>query len=83
MTCVKTGARIYFDNYGMSVVGDVYLIDNTFIFRWNIDSIEYGDVPVRTTHRIDYIVDSSSWWHREYLGITVVPRHLVIEMAER
>ena len=82
MTCVKTGARIYFRNYGMLVVGDVYLVHDTFIFRWNTNSIQYTD-DKDATHVVDTIQDSNSWWHRDDIGVTVVPGYLVTAWAER
>lgn len=83
MTCVKTGARIYFRNYGMLVAGDVYIVQDTYIFRWNPDSVQYVSNDENATHEVEYIENSESWWHRADLGVTVVPEYLVTAWAER
>lgn len=76
MTCVKTGAMIYFRNYGMLVVGDAFQVGDTYIFRWNIHSIEYTS-DSRATHVVETIMNSGVWWHRDDLGVTVVPNEYV------
>jgi len=77
VTCIKTGARIYFENYRTLVVGDAFCIGNCFIFRWNASSIRYDQSPKDATHIVDFVENSSNWWHRDDLGVTVVPAHLV------
>lgn len=77
MSCIKTGARIYFANYGMMVVGDVFVVMDTFVFRWNVNSKDYEEPSERASHFVELIHDSESWWHRDDLGVTVVPSYLV------
>lgn len=78
MSCIKNGAKIYFENYGMLVVGDVYFLGDCFIFRWNPLSKQFLPAcPEIVTHYIDTIINSESWWHRDDLGVTVVPAYLV------
>lgn len=77
MTCTKTGARIYFLNYGMWVVGDAFFVGDCFIFRWNIHSKQYENAIDHATHIVEDIAMSDSWWHRDDLGVTVVPAYLV------
>lgn len=77
MTCVKTGASVYFYNYGMAVKADVYKARNCYVVRWNVNSRDYrdlldGDWVVRT-----WMGDQV--WHRDDLGITVVPEDLMVE----
>lgn len=83
MTCVKTGARIYFQDYGMMVVGDAYFIGDCFIFRWNVNSKDYNSSAENATYVIDRTVAVSSYWHRDDLGVTVAPAYLVAALAER
>ena len=73
MSCIKTGANVYFHNYGILVRGDVFKIGNTTLIRWNPQSIEYntGDGPANLV--VSNIEDSNLWWHREDIGVTVVP----------
>lgn len=78
MTCIKTGARIFFENYGYGVVGDVFVVGDCYTFRWNNRSVDYNFKSDNATHIVRQIEDSSSWFHREDLGITVVPCYLVI-----
>lgn len=79
MSCVKTGARIYFNNYGMAVVGDVYRVSDSYIFRWNTNSCDFSAKPVDCNYFIDDIEYSDNWWHRDDLGVTVVP-HFYVEV---
>lgn len=76
MSCIKTGAWVYFANYGMRVVCDVYKIGNCYIFRWNVNSAEWGS-PGTSDWEVSTIVNSSKWFHRDDLGITVVPTDFV------
>lgn len=78
MSCTKTGALIYFRNYGMLVRGDVYVIQGVYIFRWNTESIMYTD-DQSATHVVDIVEDSESWWHRPDIGVTVVSAYLVTD----
>lgn len=78
MSCVKTGARIYFENYGMTVVGDAFRIGDVYIFQWNTNSLKYtGTAPEFITHEVHQICSSETWYHRNDLGMTVVPTALV------
>lgn len=76
MSCIKTGAIVFVRNYGYTVRADLYKVDNVFIVRWNTQSIEYGTTDKDANLVIDYIENSECWFHREDLGITVVPDYL-------
>lgn len=77
MSCIKTGARIYFENYGMMVRGDVFSIGDCFIFRWNTQSKDWEADRRDSDYSVDDISNSEVWWHREDMGVTVVPAYLV------
>lgn len=81
MTCVKTGAKVYFENYGTLVVGDVFVIGSCHVIRWNVHSkqyISYDEGFAQATHLVMEICNSETWWHREDIGVTVVPSDLVM-----
>lgn len=77
MSCIRTGAKIYFANYGMMVIGDVYQVGNTLIFRWNVGSKDWEEPAERASHYVELIVNSEVWWHRDDIGVTVVPESYV------
>ncbi len=79
MTCVKTGSLTYFENYGMAVRGDTYQIGDCYIIRWVQGSQHF--VPEEEisgiTHMVVEVQDPNVIWHRDDLGISVVPREYV------
>lgn len=80
MTCIKTGAHVYFWNYGFMAAADVFEVMDTLVIRWNPGSISYYSGPTdNATHEVLEVINSDSWWHRDDLGVTVVPRYLVRE----
>lgn len=76
MSCVKTGAFVWFSNYGFRAVCDVYEIGDCYLFRWNPPSKKFTE-PGDADWEVSLIIDSSVWFHREDLGITVVPTAFV------
>lgn len=71
MTCIKTGARVYFRDYGFVAPADIYIVGDCYIIRWNTEGKEY----------VTSSSDPSWWmvtllpgehWHRDDLGVTVV-----------
>lgn len=83
MSCVFTGCKIYFRNYGYVARGDAYLLNNnTLIFRWNPESREWVDeVASNANFCIQVLAHESDWWHREDLGVTVVPEIYVRNLS--
>lgn len=78
MTCIKTGARIYFENYGMLVPGDIYAVGNCVIIRWSNVAPRFGDDELpNASHYVPFIVNSETWWHRNDLGVTVLPASML------
>lgn len=85
MNCIKIGALIYFVNYGEVVRGDIYAVGNCYVIRWNPQSVEYctqDEVP-QPHWTVLQVGDSSAWWHRDDLGVTVVPKDFVLPGLEK
>jgi len=77
MTCIKTGARVYFENYGIIAAADLYTVGDTIIIRWTPQSYNQAtreDIK-QATHSV--FLRGSDLWHREDLGVTVVPSHMI------
>lgn len=76
MSCIKTGAKVYFENYGMTVPADLFSVEDCIIIRWNNANPFYGTVEEgNADYKVDYCFNSELWWHRDDLGVTVVPRY--------
>lgn len=72
MSCIHTGAIVYFENYGFRSPCDVYRVGDCYLFRWN-DQGRYYEQPREKDWKVGLIIGSDQWWHRNDLGITVVP----------
>lgn len=75
MTCTYTGARVYFDEYGYLVPADLYKVDYCIIIRWNTNGKEYVDPGSEATHNVPTLRNG---WHREDIGVTVIPESALI-----
>ena len=77
MTCIKTGATVWFENYGIAVPADVYEIGDCYVIRWN----PHGKVfrPAKDADWKVAFCNASVIWHRDDLGVTVVPQDMVDE----
>lgn len=83
MTCIKTGAHVWFANYGYTVVGDLYAVGDCIVLRWNTNSIIYSSaIEAYASHYIEYIFSDHLWFHRDDLGITVVSRECIGEFKD-
>lgn len=77
MTCIKTGASVYFYNYAAAVRADVYKVGDCYVVRWNTQSVEY-----RNCQPGDWEVtfwEGNTVWHRDDLGVSVVPSTYMVE----
>ena len=77
MSCIKTGAVVYFEEYGFLVPADIYEVSDCRIIRWNNLGPQYMMEPSHT-HWLVWI--GSDGFHREDLGITIVPRGNCVEV---
>lgn len=72
MACVKTGATVYFADYGFVSPADLYSVGDTCVIRWN----EMGKhfLSLEESHASHIVVlPITEQFHRDDLGITVVP----------
>lgn len=76
MTCVYTGARVYFENYGMIVSADLFIVSNCVIIRWMPESRVYVN-SVNISEATHSVRDLRDCWHREDIGVTVVPANKI------
>ncbi len=79
--CLKTGARVYLEQYGVLVAADIYAIEggNVRIVRYTTGS------PTYTTPNDEYIThiaDIADAWHREDLGVIVMDKFKLVEMQD-
>lgn len=80
MTCIKTGAQVYYENYGSAVAADVYVVGDCYVVRFNPASEQFRAAQ-ETDWRISIWFDAAVW-HRNDLGVTVVPREYLIIPGE-
>lgn len=72
MTCIKTGARVLFDNYGVTVSADLYQVGNCCIVRTNPYALcEEKSNSFDATHVFD--CNQSDVFFRDDIGIFIVP----------
>jgi hypothetical protein len=69
--CTYTGARVFFFDYDFVVPADLYVVGDVVIIRWNIKGRLYITPDTETTHEVTVGKDG---WHREDIGVTVVPK---------
>lgn len=77
MTCIKTGARVYFNDYGFVVPADIYVVGGCYVIRWNTEGKEYVTGTPDLSWWIVSLLPGENW-HRDDLGVTVVPIRWVI-----
>jgi hypothetical protein len=73
MTCIKTGARVYFRNYGFIAPADLYKVRDNIIIRWTTAGVQYVPNDADATFVVEYVNTSEDWWFRDDLGVCVVP----------
>ena len=70
MSCLYTGAVVLFNEYGAAAPADLYGVGDIIVIRWSQHGLVYNADPANCTHAVDV----SRGWHREDIGVTVVPR---------
>lgn len=80
MTCIKTGAQVYFANYGVVVAADIFSVAGAVVVRTNGNIDGLGRSPDETyfTHTIYSEPLNKEFW-RPDLGVFVVPEHCLME----
>jgi hypothetical protein len=83
MTCIKTGARVHFTNYGKVLPADLFSVEGAIVVRVNRghllgDNQEGFDIPVsKATHDISSAFGGANEFWRDDLGVFVVPAYCV------
>lgn len=81
MSCIKTGARVYLDNYGSSAPADLFAVGECIVVRFPQAYDEccvFDNPPTRVTHIVE-VFDGNDYWWRKDLGVLVIPRKLIKE----
>lgn len=81
MTCIKTGATVHFANYNMAVPADIFRVGDCYVIRWNVNGQVYRELE-HSDWAVAPYEDSAKVWHREDLGVTVVPKEFLIAPPE-
>lgn len=80
MTCIKTGAIVYFMNYDVVAPADIYQVGNARVVRipMSLDEYRVMSLDLKPTHAIRSTGIMEFW--RPDLGVFVVPEDLVWEV---
>lgn len=81
MTCIKTGARVYFANYGVVAPADIFAVAGAVVVRTpaRLDSCsEPHDGAPEFTHTLQSEPRNEEFW-RPDLGVFVVPAYGLTE----
>ena len=86
MTCIKTGARVYFPQYGQMLPADLFQINDAILVRvMQKDSLEqglgFGGNPLNATHEVVSPQGGVNEFWRDDLGIFCVPIECVTELT--
>ncbi len=85
MTCIKTGARVLFSNYGTVLSADLFSVQDTIVIRTHPNSIHAGsgwDVS-QATHVVESNVGGGNEFWRDDIGVFVVPASNVRVLSQR
>ena len=86
MTCIKTGAVVYFRDYGFVSPSDLYEVNGATIVRWNVEGQHFcNEVNSNCTYvlSIPHAVQMiDEFWHRDDLGVTVIPNYCIARCEE-
>lgn len=82
MTCIKTGARVHFENYGQTLVADIFQVANAVVVRTHPDRLSNPDpYPVTSpTHTLIAPPGGENEFWRDDLGVFVVPATCLKEL---
>ena len=86
MTCIKTGAVVYFREYGFVSRADLYEVNGSTIVRWNVEGKHFcNEVDSNCTYVLSIptaVQLIGDIWHRDDLGVTVVPNYCMTRYRE-
>lgn len=72
MTCIKTGARVYLDNYNCVVAADIFRIGNSNLVHYNVNSADYSTEALEKASHTLRLPNGDYYLNREK-GIIAVP----------
>lgn len=67
--CIKTGARVHFYEYGMTVAADLFSVGDSLVVNFNPQSAVFEKTP-EATHEV--FLGQRGFLHKEK-GVAVVP----------
>lgn len=77
MTCIKTGARVHFVDYGQTLPADLFQINDAILVHVNIQyalDTNQGTIDSsRATHEVKSVFGGGNEFWRDDLGVFVVP----------
>lgn len=74
MTCIKTGARVHFTNYGCTVSADIFQVADAVVVRTMRNPNNLPSQPVsKATHELTAPPIGRNEFWRDDLGVFVVP----------
>lgn len=85
MTCIKTGARVHFVNYGQVLAADLYRVNDAIVIRvLRPGSLELNlGTTIQLEHATHAVVapagGQNEFW-RDDLGVFVVPEDCITQL---
>lgn len=75
MTCIKTGAKVLFTNYGKVLPADIYQVADAIVIRTHPNALDWGDglENVKATHEVTSPFGGRDEFWRDDIGVFVVP----------
>lgn len=80
MTCIKTGARVYFADYNVTLSADIYAVEGVVVVRtcsWRDEAFPRGDEGA--THNLYAPPGGVDQFWRPDIGVFVVPQRCITE----
>lgn len=83
MTCIKTGARVHFLDYGYVVPADIFRVGGAIVVRTPklADEAFPKYDGTNATHKVASSIVGEEFWRAD-LGVFVVPAHNFSEIAK-
>lgn len=66
MSCIYTGARVYFREYNATVPADLFQCGNQVLIQWEPEGLQYG-----YSDDVTHVVDIRHGYHHEKRGVSV------------
>lgn len=82
MTCIKTGARVYLQEYNQTLPADIHAVGGCAVIRMNMALFDSGDShwgSEGATHSVTIGPGENSYWNKRE-GTLVVPRAYLTEL---